>query len=71
MSIRGVCKMSIDDDNRPKKKIIHEIGQDISLLSVFELKERIESLKMEISRLEAAAVSKDAAKSAADLFFKK
>jgi uncharacterized small protein (DUF1192 family) len=63
--------MNIDNEDRPKKKIIHEIGQDITLLSVFELKERVEILKMEISRLEAAAVSKDAAKNAADLFFKK
>jgi uncharacterized small protein (DUF1192 family) len=64
-------KMLIDDNDRPKKKILHEIGQDITLLSVFELKERVEILKAEISRLEHAAVSKDAAKNAADAFFKK
>ena len=28
---------AIDDDDRPKKKIAHEIGQDLSLLSVEEL----------------------------------
>jgi len=30
-----------DDDNKPRKKITHEIGQDLSLLSVEELTERI------------------------------
>ena len=28
---------AIDDDDRPKKKITHEIGQDLTLLSVGEL----------------------------------
>jgi uncharacterized small protein (DUF1192 family) len=59
-----------DDENLPKKKIVHEVGQDVSLLSVFELKERIEILNEEIVRLEAAAKSKAAAKGAADAFFK-
>jgi uncharacterized small protein (DUF1192 family) len=59
-----------DDENLPKKKIVHEIGQDLSLLSVFELKERVELLNEEIARLEAAAKSKAAAKGAADAFFK-
>ena len=26
-----------DDDDRPKKKIVHEIGQDLALLSIREL----------------------------------
>jgi uncharacterized small protein (DUF1192 family) len=59
-----------DDENLPKKKIVHEIGQDLSLLSVFELKERIEILNAEIARLEVAAQSKAAAKGAADAFFR-
>ena len=60
-----------DDDDRPKKKITHEIGQDLTLLSVGELNERISLLKDEIARLEADIKSKQASKSAADLFFKK
>ena len=60
-----------DDDDRPKKKIAHEIGQDLTLLSVGELNERIALLKDEIARLEADIKSKQASKSAADLFFKK
>jgi uncharacterized small protein (DUF1192 family) len=59
-----------DEDDRPKKKISHEIGQELAMLSVFELKERIEILKAEIVRLEAAAAAKGDAKNAADAFFK-
>ena len=60
-----------DDDDRPKKKVTHELGQDLTLLSVVELTERIALLKDEIARLEANIASKQASKSAADLFFKK
>jgi uncharacterized small protein (DUF1192 family) len=60
-----------DDDNQPKKKIAHEIGQDLTLLSVAELNERIALLKDEIARLEADIKGKQASKAAADLFFKK
>ncbi len=62
---------AIDDEDRPKKKIAHEIGQDLTLLSVGELKDRVTLLKEEIARLEANMASKSASKSAADLFFKK
>ena len=62
---------AIDDDDRPKKKIIHEIGQDLTLLSVGELSERVAQLKEEIARIEANMATKQASKSAADLFFKK
>ena len=57
---------AIDDDDRPKKKITHEIGQELTLLSVGELNERIALLKEEIARLEADMASKQASKSAAD-----
>jgi uncharacterized small protein (DUF1192 family) len=60
-----------DEDLEPKRKPTHEIGQDLSLLSVFELRERVALLKEEIARLEAAAAAKDAARGAADLFFKR
>jgi uncharacterized small protein (DUF1192 family) len=62
---------AIDEDDRPKKKLVHEIGQDLTLLSVGELNERIALLKEEIARLEADIKQKQASKSAADLFFKK
>jgi len=60
-----------DDSDRPKKKIVHEIGQDLALLSVNELRERIALLKDEITRLEASITSKQASRSVADTFFKK
>ena len=62
---------AIDDDERPKKKISYDIGQELTLLSVGELTERVTLLKEEIARLEANMATKQASKSAADLFFKK
>ena len=62
---------AIDPDELPKKKITHEMGQELALLSVGELNERIALLKEEIARLEAEMKRKEATKSAADMFFKK
>ena len=62
---------AIEDDDRPKKKITHEIGQELALLSVRELDERIALMKEEIARLEADRVKKEATRSAADQFFKR
>ena len=42
---------AIDEDDRPKKKISHEIGQDLTLLSVEELAARVQLLNDEIERL--------------------
>ena len=60
-----------DDDDRPKKKIVHEIGQDLALLSVNELRERIALLEDEIARLEASIATKQSSRNVADTFFKK
>ena len=60
-----------EDDDRPKKKTAHEIGQDLTLLSTGELTERIALLRDEIARLEADIAKKYAVKSAADSVFKK
>jgi uncharacterized small protein (DUF1192 family) len=62
---------AIEEDDRPKKKLAHEIGQDLALLSVEELRERIALLNDEIARLEAAMAKKQASRSTADQFFKK
>jgi uncharacterized small protein (DUF1192 family) len=62
---------AIDDDDKPKKKIAHEVGQELTLLSVEELRERIQVLNDEISRLEADIKQKQASRSAADQFFKR
>ncbi len=61
----------IDDDDRPKKKVVHEIGQDLTLLSVEELAGRVRLLHDEINRIEADMAQKRASRSAADQFFKK
>ena len=61
----------LDDDDRPKKKIEHEIGQELTLLSEEELSERVQLLHDEINRLEADMASKRASRSAADQIFKR
>ncbi|WBL78179.1 DUF1192 domain-containing protein [Bradyrhizobium xenonodulans] len=63
--------MATEDDDKPRRKISHDIGQDLSLLSVEELTERVALLKTEIVRLEEAATKKRASRDAADSFFKK
>lgn len=62
---------AIDEDDKPKKKLAHEIGQDLTLLSAAELADRIALLQSEIARLDADMTKKRAVKSAADSFFKK
>jgi uncharacterized small protein (DUF1192 family) len=62
---------AIDPDDLPKKKITHELGQDLALLSVGELGERIALLKDEIARLDAEMSKKHASQTAANAFFKK
>jgi uncharacterized small protein (DUF1192 family) len=62
---------AIDDDDKPKKKVVHEIGQDLSLLSVEELAARVQLMHDEISRLEADMASKRASRTAADQVFKR
>ena len=62
--------MAMEDDDRPRRKISHDIGQDLSLLSVEELTERIALLKGEIARLEEAATKKRASRDAANSVFK-
>jgi uncharacterized small protein (DUF1192 family) len=62
---------AVDPDDLPKKKIAHEMGQDLALLSVSELAERVALLKDEISRLEAEIARKRSSQTAANAFFKK
>ncbi|WP_421915928.1 DUF1192 domain-containing protein [Mesorhizobium sp.] len=63
--------MAIFDDEPRKKARTHEIGQDLSLLSVGELSERIGILRDEIARLEAELKAKDSTKSAAEALFRR
>jgi uncharacterized small protein (DUF1192 family) len=62
---------AFEDDDRPKKKLQHEIGQDLTLISVAELNERIALLREEIARLEADIAKKQLSRASADQFFKK
>lgn len=63
--------MALFDDEPRKKPKQHEIGQDLSLLSVGELDERIALLKAEIERLETELQAKGATKSAAESLFRR
>lgn len=63
--------MSFFDEDRPVKKTVHEIGQDLSILSVGDLDDRIALLRQEILRLEADRQKKQAGRSAADNLFRK
>ncbi|BCM84817.1 hypothetical protein NS228_10010 [Methylobacterium indicum] len=53
---------------RPRN--VHEIGQDLSVLSVSDLDERIEALRREIARLEEDRRRKLASQEAARAAFK-
>lgn len=62
--------MALFDDDRPKPKRLHEIGQDLSLLSVGELEERMNMLEEEIRRLRDEKERKAGSKAAAESFFR-
>ena len=62
--------MAGDDDDKPRKIITHELGQDLSLLSFEDIEDRIAALTAEIERLKADAVKKRASRDAANAFFK-
>ncbi|MDZ7928365.1 MAG: DUF1192 domain-containing protein [Agrobacterium sp.] len=62
--------MSLFDDDRPQKPVAHEIGSDLSLLSVDELSNRIELLQSEITRLEEERQRKSAGRLAAENLFR-
>lgn len=62
--------MTAEDDDKPRKKISHEIGQDLSLLSVGDVEDRIAMLAAEIERLKADAAKKRSSRDAANAFFK-
>ena len=63
--------MAIFEEEAPKKKRVHEIGEDLSKLSLDELAARVDLLKAEIARLEEAAATKKASAEVAKSFFKR
>lgn len=60
-----------DEPALPRKKTIHEIGQDLSSLSIREIEERVALLHAEIVRLDEAKAGKLRTQAAADALFKK
>ncbi len=62
--------MTFFDEARPRKPASHEIGSDLSALSVEDLAERIAFLQVEIRRLEEEKQKKAAGRRAADGLFK-
>jgi uncharacterized small protein (DUF1192 family) len=59
------------DEDEPRKPVVWTVGEDLSRLSIDELGARVETLKAEIDRIEAAIVAKRASLGAADSFFKR
>lgn len=62
--------MTIDDDRPQPPPPAHVVGQDLSRLSVAELRARIDLLQAEIGRVEETLRLKDDVRSAADSLFK-
>lgn len=63
--------MPLFDEEAPKKKKVHEIGEDLATLSLAELADRIAALKAEIARIEQDIAAKRASASVASTFFKR
>ena len=61
----------MDEEPRPKRKRVHDIGQTLDELSVHELEERIALLQIEIERLQSAKSRKQQALDAAGSIFGK
>ncbi|MBL0405157.1 DUF1192 domain-containing protein [Microvirga aerilata] len=64
--------MALDPFADEPRKIMsaHEIGQDLSMLSIAEIDERVEMLEREIARLREARAKKESSLAAASAFFK-
>lgn len=60
----------MDFDEPAKGQAVHEIGMDLSALSVNELKDRIDLLRQEIARLESNIAAKSGHMEAAASLFK-
>ena len=63
--------MTMFDEGRPIKQPAHEIGADLSMLSLAELDARITLLNAEIERLEAEKQKKKSGRTAADDLFRR
>jgi uncharacterized small protein (DUF1192 family) len=57
-------------ESRSRRPIRHEMGADLSAISVDEIRERIQLLRAEIDRLEEEVRRKEASRDAAASFFR-
>ena len=60
----------MDPEDLPKKKPDMVIGENLDLMSVAELEQRIQALESEIARVTAVLATKQASRNAADAFFR-
>ena len=60
----------MEDEERPKRRVAHEVGMPIDTMSVEELSERIGLLEAEIARLRVAIAARQKTRSVADSLFK-
>ncbi len=58
------------DDELPKSKPIMVIGENLDVISIVELEQRVHLLEAEIARVKAEVIRKTASLSAAEAFFK-
>lgn len=63
--------MALFDDEAARPKRVHEIGQDLSLLSVDELHQRVGLLRAETGRLEAEINARGSTRQAAEALFRR
>ena len=59
------------DDDRPLKPAAATPGEDLSLLSLHELEERISLYRAEIARIEADLAAKQSSRAAAEDVFRR
>jgi len=62
--------MTFIDDDKPKRPASHDVGSDLSALSIEDLEQRITLLQDEIARLETEKRKKAADRLAADSLFR-
>lgn len=62
--------MSLSDDDRPRPAAVPRPGDDLSLLSIAEIEERIDIFRDEIRRLEQALAAKRDSLAAAQSVFR-
>jgi uncharacterized small protein (DUF1192 family) len=63
--------MAEPEDDKPRPAPTYVVGQPLDQLSVAELDARIDELRREVARLEAARAQKQAAQTAAEAVFRR